>query len=60
MFFLAGSIVVLACVLGGFLMEGGNLLALWHPSEIIIIVGCDGAFGYEIIIGFVGFVVILC
>jgi chemotaxis protein MotA len=45
MFFLAGSIVVLACVLGGFLMEGGNLLALWHPSEIIIIVGAAlGAF----------------
>jgi chemotaxis protein MotA len=45
MFFLAGSIVVVACVLGGFLMEGGHLLALWHPSEIIIIVGAAlGAF----------------
>lgn len=31
------------CVLGGFIMEGGKLLALWHPSEIIIIVGA--AFG---------------
>jgi chemotaxis protein MotA len=40
-----GSIVVLACVLGGFVMEGGKLLALWHPSEIIIIVGAAlGAF----------------
>jgi chemotaxis protein MotA len=45
MFFLAGSIVVLLCVLGGFLMEGGHILALWHPSEIIIIIGAAlGAF----------------
>ncbi len=45
MFFLAGSIVVLACVLGGFIMEGGQVLALWHPSEIIIILGAAlGAF----------------
>jgi chemotaxis protein MotA len=34
-----GTIMVLACVAGGFLMVGGNLLALWHPSEIIIIIG---------------------
>ena len=40
-----GSIIVLGCVLGGFVMEGGKLLALWHPSEIIIIVGAAlGAF----------------
>jgi chemotaxis protein MotA len=38
-----GSVVVMLCVLGGFIMEGGKLLALWHPSEIIIIVGA--AFG---------------
>jgi chemotaxis protein MotA len=38
-----GSVVVVVCVLGGFMMEGGKLLALWHPSEIIIIVGA--AFG---------------
>ncbi len=45
MFFLAGSIVVLLCVLGGFLMEGGQILALWHPSEIVIIIGAAlGAF----------------
>jgi chemotaxis protein MotA len=40
---LLGSFIVVACVLGGFMMEGGKLLALWHPSEIIIIVGA--AFG---------------
>ncbi|MEY3464906.1 MAG: flagellar motor stator protein MotA [Steroidobacteraceae bacterium] len=40
---LAGSVIVLACVVGGFLMAGGNLLLLWHPSEIVVIVGA--AFG---------------
>jgi chemotaxis protein MotA len=40
-----GSVIVLVCVLGGFLMEGGHLAALWHPSEIIIIIGAAlGAF----------------
>jgi chemotaxis protein MotA len=40
-----GSLVVLGCVLGGFLMSGGSLLLLWHPSEVIIIVGAAlGAF----------------
>ncbi len=38
-----GSIVVVACVIGGFILEGGHLLVLWHPSEILIIVGA--AFG---------------
>jgi chemotaxis protein MotA len=42
---IVGSVMVLVCVLGGFLMEGGHLLSLWHPSEIIIIVGSAlGAF----------------
>jgi chemotaxis protein MotA len=32
-------------VLGGFMMEGGHLLALWHPTEVLIIVGAAlGAF----------------
>jgi chemotaxis protein MotA len=40
-----GSIVVLGSVLGGFMLEGGHLLALWHPTEILIIVGAAlGAF----------------
>jgi len=40
-----GSIVVLACVIGGFVLEGGHILALWHPTEILIIVGSAlGAF----------------
>jgi chemotaxis protein MotA len=40
-----GSVIVIGCVLGGFIMEGGHILALWHPSEVIIIVGAAlGAF----------------
>jgi len=40
-----GSILVLGSVLGSFLMEGGSLLLLWHPSEFIIILGAaTGAF----------------
>lgn len=38
-----GSIVVVGCVVGGFILEGGHLLALWHPTEVLIIVGA--AFG---------------
>lgn len=40
-----GSIVVVGCVFGGFILEGGHILALWHPTEILIIVGAAlGAF----------------
>ena len=40
-----GSILVLGSVLGSFLMEGGSILLLWHPSEFIIILGAAiGAF----------------
>ena len=40
-----GSVLVLGSVLGSFLMEGGSLLLLWHPSEFIIILGSAiGAF----------------
>jgi chemotaxis protein MotA len=38
-----GSVLVIASVLGGFILEGGHVLALWHPTEILIIVGA--AFG---------------
>ena len=42
---IVGSVLVLGCVLGGFAMDGGHLLALWHPSEFIIIIGAAlGAF----------------
>jgi chemotaxis protein MotA len=40
-----GSVVVVGCVIGGFMLEGGHILALWHPTEILIIVGSAlGAF----------------
>ena len=42
---LLGSIVVVLSVVIGFLMAGGNLLLLWHPSEIVVILGAAlGAF----------------
>jgi chemotaxis protein MotA len=34
-----GIVVVLASVLGGFAVHGGNILALWQPSEVVIIGG---------------------
>ncbi|HUK03217.1 MAG TPA: flagellar motor stator protein MotA [Steroidobacteraceae bacterium] len=43
MFMLIGSAVVLVSVLLGFVLGGGHLLLLWHPTEILII--CGSAFG---------------
>jgi chemotaxis protein MotA len=43
MLLLAGTGVVIACVVFGFTLSGGQLLALWHPTEILII--CGAAFG---------------
>jgi chemotaxis protein MotA len=40
-----GSLVVVGCIVGGFMAEGGHILALWHPFEVVIIVGAAiGAF----------------
>lgn len=39
MFVIIGSIIVLASLLGGFIIAGGNPISLVHVSEIIIIVG---------------------
>ncbi|HWW20252.1 MAG TPA: flagellar motor stator protein MotA [Steroidobacteraceae bacterium] len=40
-----GSVVVLVSVVGSFVVQGGSVLLLWHPSEIITIVGAAlGAF----------------
>lgn len=39
MFFIIGSVVVLASVAGGYLANGGHLGVLWQPFEILIIVG---------------------
>ncbi len=42
-----GAIFVTACVLGGFVMGGGHIGALWHPNELVVI--CGGALGAMII-----------
>ena len=42
---IVGYLVVIASVLGGFVMSGGVIAALWHPFEILIIGGAAlGAF----------------
>jgi chemotaxis protein MotA len=42
MFALIGLAIVIASVVGGFTLAGGQLLALFHLSEIIVIVGIAG------------------
>lgn len=36
---LVGIIVILGCVFGGFLMDGGSLKVIWQPLELVIIIG---------------------
>ncbi|BBP44994.1 flagellar motor protein MotA [Thiosulfatimonas sediminis] len=37
--------IIIASFLGGFVLMGGNLSALWHPSELVVILGIAlGAF----------------
>lgn len=40
--FILGSIIVFACVLGGFAAGGGHIMALWQPFELVIILGAAG------------------
>lgn len=47
MIVIVGSIIVMASVLGGFMMAGGSIGALIHPSEFVVI--CGAAFGAMII-----------
>ncbi|MDH5731783.1 MAG: flagellar motor stator protein MotA [Gammaproteobacteria bacterium] len=42
-----GALMVIICVFGGFIMANGQLAALWHPPELVIIAG--GALGGLII-----------
>lgn len=45
MFSIVGFIVVIGCVVGGYLMHEGNLAVLWQPNEVVIICGAAlGAF----------------
>ncbi|KEF31525.1 MAG: flagellar motor stator protein MotA [Gammaproteobacteria bacterium] len=39
MLLIIGAVVVFACVMGGYVLHGGNLLVLWQPTEILIIFG---------------------
>lgn len=43
MFVIIGYVIILGCVLGGFLLAGGHLGVLMQPVEVLIIVGA--AFG---------------
>ena len=43
MLVLIGSLLVLSCVMGGYLLSHGHMLALWQPAELMIIGG--GAIG---------------
>ena len=36
---MVGFLVVTGCVLGGFTWAGGQVMALWHPSEVLTIGG---------------------
>lgn len=36
---LLGALIIVACVLGGYVMAHGELAMLWQPAEVIIIVG---------------------
>src|SRR5215203_3769510 len=42
MIVIIGAIIVTASVLGGFVMAGGNILALFQPSEFVVICGAGG------------------
>ncbi len=39
MLIIVGSVVVMAAVLGGFIMAGGHVMVLWQPSEFVVIGG---------------------
>jgi len=39
---LIGTVVVLVSVLGGFVLSHGELMALWQPFELLIILGAAG------------------
>jgi chemotaxis protein MotA len=47
MIIIVGALIVIVCVIGGFMMGHGNVASLWHPNELIIIGG--GAMGAMVI-----------
>lgn len=36
-----GVFIIIICVFGGYLWAGGNLIAIWQPAEMLIIVGAS-------------------
>lgn len=36
---LLGALIIIGCVLGGFVIAGGSMSVLWQPSEMLIVVG---------------------
>ena len=36
---LLGALIIIGCVLGGFVIAGGSMSVLWQPSELLIVVG---------------------
>jgi chemotaxis protein MotA len=42
MIIIVGSLVVIVSVIGGFMMAGGHVGALWQASEFVVIVGAAG------------------
>ena len=51
MLLIVGSIIVMASVLTGYVLHGGNLAVLWQPTEVLIIFGA--ALAYILGCGFV-------
>ena len=39
MLLIIGAVIVIASVLGGYVLHGGNLMVLWQPTEMLIIGG---------------------
>ena len=45
MFFIVGSVIVISCVIGGYMLNGGHMIVLFQPFEVMIIIGAAiGAF----------------
>jgi len=39
MLLIIGAIIVLASVITGYVLAGGNLMVLWQPTEVLVIFG---------------------
>lgn len=47
MFAIIGILVVIGAIVGGYLMEHGNLLVLMQPAELVIIGGAALGYGTD-------------